>query len=82
MKKFTITIKSKLVPWRGNSWYFESPKERVYFKKDNPSPEEISAAVAEAKRQYEAMGWMRCFVEPPVMVTDNFEELIQVIEAV
>ena len=80
MKK--VTIKSKLVPWRGNSWYFESPKERVYFKKDNPSSEEVSVAVAEAKRQYEAMGWMRCFVEPPVMVITNCDDLTETIKAV
>lgn len=60
-----VCIKSKILENRGNSWNFESPKERVYFEKENPTEEEIEAAFAEAYEQYEGMGWSKCFVEPP-----------------
>lgn len=63
-----VKIVSKLIPWRGNSWYFESPTERVYAKLTNPTKEEVAEAMAFAKDQYEKMGWQQCFVEPPQMV--------------
>ena len=63
-----VKIASKLVPWRGNSWYFENPTERVYFEKENPTAEEVEAAKVFANEQYEKMGWTRCFVEPPKVI--------------
>ena len=65
-----ITIKSTILENRGNSWNFESPKERIYFSKENPTEEEIGAALAEAHEQYEGMGWSKCFVEPPKVVAE------------
>lgn len=67
MKK-TIKIASALLPWRGNSWYFESPKERVYAVLFNPEKEELEEAVAFAEEQYRLMGWQKCFVEPPKVI--------------
>jgi hypothetical protein len=64
----SVKICSKLVPWRGNSWYFESPKERVYAILINPTESELNAAIAFANEQYELMGWMRCFVEAPQVI--------------
>lgn len=64
-----IKICSKLVPWRGNSWYFESPKERVYAVLTNPTEDEVAKAMEFANEQYELMGWMRCFVERPMVVS-------------
>lgn len=66
MKK--IKIASALLPWRGNSWYFESPKERVYAVLTNPTEEEVAKAVAFAEEQYNLMGWQKCFVESPKVV--------------
>ena len=66
MKK--VKIVSALVPWRGNSWYFESPKERVYAVLTNPTADEVTEAMAAAQEQYELMGWQKCFVEPPKVV--------------
>lgn len=67
MKK-TIKIASALLPWRGNSWYFESPKERVYAVLTNPTEDEVAKAVAFAEEQYRLMGWQKCFVEPPKVI--------------
>lgn len=61
-----ITIKSRVLESKGNC--FENTRERIYFSKENPTEEEIDAALAEAHDQYEGMGWSKCFVEPPVMV--------------
>jgi hypothetical protein len=66
MKK--VIIKSKLVPWRGNSWYFENPTERIYATLTNPTDEEVAVAMAEAKRQWELMGWTKCFVTEPEII--------------
>ena len=67
MKK--VVIKSKLVPWRGNSWNFGNPTERIYATLTNPTDEEIAPAMTEAKRQWELMGWTKCFVTEPKIVT-------------
>ena len=64
-----VKISSALVPWRGNSWYFESPKERVYVVLTNPTTAELEKAIQFANEQYEQMGWMRCFVAPPAITT-------------
>lgn len=61
-----IKIVSKLVPWRGNSWNFENPTERVYA--EVAEGESVEEAMAFANDQYEKMGWQKCFVEPPVAV--------------
>ena len=66
MKK--VKVVSALLPWRGNSWYFESPKERVYAVLTNPAEAEVAEAVAFANDQYAKMGWQRCFVEPPQVI--------------
>lgn len=63
-----VKVVSKLVPWRGNSWNFESPTERVYAELTNPTDEEVKEAEAFANEQYEKMGWTRCFVEPPKVI--------------
>lgn len=63
-----VKVASKLVPWRGNSWYFENSTERVYFEKENPTAEEVEAAKVFANEQYEKMGWTRMFVEPPKVI--------------
>ena len=66
-----VSIKSKIVPYRGNSWYFENKDERVYYEKENPTEEELAEAVADANRQYEGLGWGKCFVEPPKVVKEG-----------
>lgn len=69
-----VVIKSKLVEYRGNSWNFECPKERIYFKAESATADELTAAFEEAERQYEGLGWGKCFVEPPkVYVTKEGE---------
>ena len=65
-----VKVVSTLVPWRGNSWNFENPTERVYTELTNPTEEEVNEAVAFANDQYEKMGWTRCFVEPPKVVVE------------
>ena len=65
MRTKYVVIKSSIVEYRGNSWYFENPKERVYFKATNPTDAEVAEAMAFANQQYEDMGWMRCFVSAP-----------------
>lgn len=64
-----VVISSKILEGRGNSWNFESKKERIYYKAENPTIGEVAAAMEEAERQYEGMGWSKCFVEPPVLIT-------------
>ena len=63
-----VKVVSKLEETRGNSWYFENPTERVYFEKENPTPEEVAEGEAFAQAQYEKMGWSRCFLSPPQTV--------------
>jgi len=63
-----ITIKSRVLESKGN--YFENTRERIYFSKENPTEEEVDAALAEAHEQYEGMGWSKCFVEPPKVVAE------------
>lgn len=65
-----VKIVSKLVPWRGNSWNFGNPTERVYFEKENPTSGDVRRAEAFAIDQYEKMGWARCFVEPPKVIVE------------
>lgn len=64
-----VVVKSNLVPWRGNSWSFENPTERVYAVLTDPTEAEVADAVAFANDQYDKMGWQKCFVEPPQVVT-------------
>lgn len=66
-----VSIKSKIIPYRGNSWYYENPTERVYYEAENPTEEELAAATTEANRQYEGLGWGKCFVEPPKVIKEE-----------
>lgn len=65
-----VKIVSNILEGRGNSWDFENRKERVYFEAVNPSDEELANGMDFANAQYEAMGWSKCFVEPPKVVAE------------
>ena len=64
-----VIIKSVLLENRARSWVAKQTAERIYYKKSNPSPVEVEIAMAEAKRQYEGMGWSKCYTEPPTLIT-------------
>ena len=65
-----VKIVSNVIEGRGNSWYFDNIKERVYFDKINPTEAEVAEGEKFAAAQYEGMGWGRCFVDPPQVIVE------------
>lgn len=60
-----VIIKSDLLESRGNAWNFQNKNERIYTKLVDPNPQEVQFAMIEAFKQYEAMGWSKCYASLP-----------------